>query len=56
LARLPMQIRGFGPVKKSNYDSAMIRRKELLKLLEEEHVKWPSAETTENIFKSSEQG
>lgn len=56
LARLPMQIRGFGPVKKSNYDSAMIRRKELLKLLEKEHVKWPSAETTENIFKSSEHG
>jgi hypothetical protein len=48
LAKLPMQIRGFGPVKKTNYDLAMIRRKELLKVLEEEYLNYLPTETLDN--------
>ena len=34
LAELPLQIRGFGPVKKAGYDAAMKRRAELLAAIE----------------------
>ena len=51
LAKLPMQIRGFGPVKKTNYDLAMIRRKELLKVLEEEYLNCRPTETVDNTSK-----
>jgi len=33
LAELPLQIRGFGPVKLASYEKAMKRRDELLALL-----------------------
>ena len=51
LAKLPMQIRGFGPVKKTNYDSAMIRRKELLKVLEEEYLNCLPTKTADSTSK-----
>ena len=33
LAELPLQIRGFGPVKLANHAKAMVRREELLQAL-----------------------
>ena len=48
LAKLPMQIKGFGLVKKSNYKSAMLRRNELLRLIEEERSKAFPLEKTDS--------
>ena len=44
LAKLPTKIRGFGPVKKANYEAAMLRREELLRSIREEKVNSLAAE------------
>ncbi len=37
LARLPLQVRGFGPVWEQNYEAAMTRRTELLEVIRHKH-------------------
>jgi indolepyruvate ferredoxin oxidoreductase len=53
LAKLPMQISGYGLVKKSNYKSAMLRRKELLQLIDENRSVVFSTKNKQNAQKDT---